>query len=136
MPCCPDSPWSLDDVDGDEAYVFHISPSFSGDTLVRVVRTNNHARLDGYIGSDEMFGESKPVNRALSPADWQALQSALSQAGFWSLPEYDPEILGLDGETWTIEGRKGGHTHSIERWCPDEEAIVSLGDIFLQLAKA
>lgn len=63
----------------------------------------------------------------------EPLIEALARADFWSLSEEDGH-LGLDGETWDFEGMSGSRRHRISRWCPEDDAIVELGWLFLHLA--
>lgn len=48
-------------------------------------------------------------------------------------PEYDGEI-GVDGETWIIEGVKNGRHHLVHRWSPSSGWVREIGARFLTAA--
>ena len=123
------------DLEGDEAYAFCLHSSDDRCTTIRVARTGDWIMLTAWLATywlDQWAGCRK-VLRHLTREEWVALIEALEQADFWSLPEDDGRI-GLDGETWDFEGVSGSHRHRISRWCPEDDAIVELGWIFLHLA--
>lgn len=128
----------LDDVEGEEAFAFHLNPSFEPDTLVRVVRSGERISLTGHIGTgdwcDQWLGR-REVQRDLSCREWLALVDAFVQADFWTLPE-EGELNGLDGEFWDFEGRQGSLRHRVSCWCPEDKSIIRLGRSFLDLARA
>src|SRR3546814_6570927 len=92
---------------GGEEYVFHLEPAFDSPTLVRVRRNGGGAVMDASHGR---FSRHE-ARRVLSDEEWTSLAAAVAEAGFWSLPEADDDRLGLDGETWMIEGRQGDRRH-------------------------
>jgi hypothetical protein len=57
------------------------------------------------------------VSRPLAPAEWQRFSQLLRVAPFWDLPPRG----GFDGADYVLEGVKEGHSHYVERWCPDPE---------------
>src|SRR3546814_7584287 len=116
---------------GGEEYVFHLEPAFDSPTLVRVRRHGGGAVMDASHGR---FSRHE-ARRVLSAEEWTSLAAAVAEAGFWSLPEADDDRLGLDGETWMIEGRQGDRRHRIVRWCPTDEAVIRLGRLFLDLPR-
>ena len=73
------------------------------------------------------------MRRLLAQADWARLQSKLEEAGFWASPEWD-ERVGLDGETWVIEGRRGDTYHCSSQWSPPAGSYRDLGCVFAELA--
>lgn len=105
------------------------------DTTIRIARTGDWIMLTAWLATywlDPWLGRRK-VLRHLTREEWAALIEALERADFWSLPEDDRRI-GLDGETWDFEGMFGSRRQRISRWCPDDDAIVELGWLFLHFA--
>ncbi|CAA7615673.1 hypothetical protein [Magnetospirillum sp. UT-4] len=124
------------DLEGDEAYSFHLHPSFEPDTAIRIARTGDWMMLTAWLATGSWFDPwlgRRKVLRHLTREEWAALIEALERADFWSLPEDDRRI-GLDGETWDFEGMFGSRRQRISRWCPEDDAIVELGWLFLHLA--
>jgi len=72
-------------------------------------------------------------SKALSLSEWEELLRAVEQADLWNIPEFIDDF-GLDGATWTIEGRKNDCRRRISRWCPNELLITDLGAVFFKLA--
>lgn len=57
--------------------------------------------------------------RRLPRAEWDRLLTLIEEAGFWAAPSdasYDTFIP--QGESCTIEGRRGGRYHVVERYAP------------------
>ncbi len=55
----------------------------------------------------------------LTEKDWIGFQNEIEKADFWHLATSDSTNWGLDGEDWTLEGKKNKYYHSVTRWCPD-----------------
>jgi hypothetical protein len=70
--------------------------------------------------------------QCLERRDWDRLEAALLTAGFWALDPCKDEF-GLDGATWTIEGRRRDVYRVVERWSPGG-VIYDLGRTFFDLA--
>lgn len=118
-----------------EAYSFRLRPSFRGHSLVRVADYNGRVMLSGFIGRRWNTSDTENPFREVTAEEWRALRASLDQAEYWSLPEDEPQ-RGLDGETWIFEGYAGARCHRVQRWCPKEPGIRSLGEAFMALAKA
>jgi hypothetical protein len=122
-----------------EAYRLLFSPSFADTWIVRVERTAGGAELQAtrLPESSDVPTKARPKERRqrhLSPADWTRLTAAVAAADFWNMPS--PETrLGLDGQTWVVEGVRPGAYHAVERWEPqDGIPYRALGATFLDLA--
>jgi hypothetical protein len=97
-----------------EAYRFHDFARVSGTRvaiLAEKTATGGVLRvwtaLDGYRG-----------NVAVTREEWNDLARALDDAGFWSMPESEPEELrlrGRDGCSWAVEGVRGAERHGVGR---------------------
>jgi hypothetical protein len=74
------------------------------------------------------------VEESLTEADWITLTRLVRRAHFWALPKkYFPG--GLDGWTWTIEGRKGKRYNSCESWCASvSTGFEELGNFLVDLS--
>jgi hypothetical protein len=60
----------------------------------------------------------------VSEDEWRAFQSALSTAGFWTMPSlsHGRDALDGDGASWIVEGRLNGGYHIVSRGSPPEVA--------------
>jgi len=63
----------------------------------------------------------------------------IEELKFWSLPTSppkDPNLVGVDGAEWVLEGIKNGQYHVVDRWSPDKGEVRTLGIVMLiDLAK-
>ena len=118
-----------------EAYSFQLRPSFRGHSLVRVADYNGRVMLSGFIGGRWNVSDTENPFREVTAEEWRTLRACIDQAGFWTLPEDEPQ-RGLDGEIWIIEGYAGARRHRVQRWCPEAPEIRRLGEAFVALAKA
>lgn len=118
-----------------EAYSFQLRPSFRGHSLVRVADYNGRVMLSGFIGGRWNASDTENPFREVTAEEWRTLRACIDQAGFWTLPEDEPQ-RGLDGEIWIIEGYAGARRHRVQRWCPEAPEIRSVGEAFMALAKA
>lgn len=57
-------------------------------------------------------------------ADFVEVLHKQANSLFWSEPfrKTEPQVINLDGSTWTIEGQIGKRCHIITRWSPDERS--------------
>ena len=114
-----------------EEYRFTWRSSFNGNAVVQIGRggEKNVIILDwvcrGSCGNGRFW-------RSIDKAGWNRLEAALLGAGFWALEPYKTQF-GLDGATWTIEGRRRDVYRVVERWSP-RGAIYDLGRTFFDLA--
>jgi hypothetical protein len=79
------------------------------------------------------FGQPEKAEGTLTEADWIRLKKMVEQADFWALPE-NHDHTGLDGWTWTVEGRDSERYHSSECWCPQDGAFHDLGSLFVEIS--
>ncbi|MFO1186695.1 MAG: hypothetical protein U1E87_04130 [Alphaproteobacteria bacterium] len=120
-----------------ESYRFIWDPSFDNPIAVRIDREGGIVKFHAV----ELLGireSQKPRSLArkegeLSQANWDELQKALADAKFWSLGHVK-ESPGLDGASWTFEGRRGQAYTAFERWSPTApDSLHDLGKLFLKL---
>jgi len=119
-------------VDADEAYGFRCDVSFAGTLTVTVARRGGRVTLAASLDKRYEPG-SREVRKSLDAADWERLLAALRRADFWDLPERH-DRLGLDGDTWTIEGRRLKTWHQSECWEPPPGSFRDLGLVFVELS--
>lgn len=58
------------DLEGDEAYVFHLDPSFDPDTTIRVTRTGDWIMLTARLGTGSWWPGRRKVLRHLTREEW------------------------------------------------------------------
>jgi hypothetical protein len=121
-----------------EAYRFLFLRSFVPSWVVRVERTAAGADLQATESTCGVVPcDTQPTARRLkrlTGADWNRLTAAAAAADFWNLPAPE-KAMGLDGETWVIEGLRPGAYHAVERWEPkDGSHYRTLGATLLDLA--
>ena len=81
-----------------------------------------------------IFARPDMVEESLAVADWVRLTRMVRHADFWALPKTGGGS-GLDGWTWTIEGRKGKRYHSCRSWCASiSPAFRKLGKLLVELS--
>jgi hypothetical protein len=56
----------------------------------------------------------------MTAAEVSSFLSAVSDIGFWNLPTREPNLGGLDGAQWVLEGVHAGQYHVVDRWTPRE----------------
>jgi hypothetical protein len=62
------------------------------------------------------------------------LLERIESVGFWTQPLHAPDVAGVDGARWIIEGIKGGQYHIIDRFSPhpaDGDAAYILGSMMV-----
>src|SRR5690242_2977063 len=64
----------------------------------------------------------EPSRRDLSQDEWRQLQAAVKRAGFWDEPppNYEPEMMALDGVGFSLEGRRGERHRQCHVFNPEE----------------
>jgi hypothetical protein len=74
----------------------------------------------------------------VSEDEWRAFQSALSTAGFWTMPSlsHGRDAVDGDGATWIVEGRLDGGYYIVSRGSPPEvaDSFRAIGQLLLRLA--
>ena len=114
----------------DEVYGFQCESRLGGTLTIHISRQG--ARVTLAASLCKRNGLARMVHKPVSGGDWERLQSALRRADFWTLPDRH-DRMGLDGATWTIEGRNGEGYHRTERWDPPPGPYRDLGHLFLEL---
>lgn len=116
-----------------ESYTFRSVGCLGSVTTVTLTRRGQRVTL---VAEEQRISSfRRRTSKELEPEEWAAFAQKLASADFWNLPERH-DRLGLDGETWTIEGRRGRQTHRSSCWSPHEGAYYELGRLFLDLAEA
>lgn len=55
---------------------------------------------------------------------------------FWKLPSFDESRRGFDGAQWIIEGVRDGTYRIVDRWCPNDGEVRTIGLLMIKdLAK-
>lgn len=117
----------------DEVYYFSWHNSFGGNATIRIARQARRVAVVR-LYRPEQFERARLWRRWLAFADWDRLEDALVEAGFWLLDEYGgQEFVVLDGATWMIAGQRGPDYHRISRRSPSGP-IRDLGRCFFDLA--
>jgi hypothetical protein len=81
----------------------------------------------------KVLREPERLERTLRETDWIILQKMVDAADFWALPEDEFfNRAGLDGWTWTIEGRSGERYRSLSCWMPEDGAFFDLGNLLAE----
>jgi|SRR5579871_6169394 len=65
----------------------------------------------------------------------QQFLDQLNKYAFWDCPRTDWNA-GLDGETWLLEGTKGGKYHIVERWSPEDDRFIALCLPMISIARS
>ena len=123
-----------------QAYRFTWDPSFWPTVSVRAWKdaqgtawvAATSLQLMNAPDSKEPPERSKcPPARPLRPAEWSRIEAVFS--ALQSTPEADPDMGGLDGESWALESSVGGQQRLVERWRPEEPAVRQAGAVMMRL---
>ena len=123
-----------------QAYRFLWLRHWHGAVSVRISRVGDLAvadarTLSGRARFEDQGGRLVEARRVtLAGADWLRLEAQLAAAGFWAAPAADPVDGGAEGARWVFEGVDDGRVHLVDRFSPDDPALVELGLAFLALA--
>ncbi|HEX6043575.1 MAG TPA: hypothetical protein VFZ22_03745 [Pyrinomonadaceae bacterium] len=126
-----------------EAYRVLYLPAFDYATSVRIWRDGDQYLMTIKQLEDEwtpLDHADKPARirlnttRPLTALEWTHFKEQLVTANFWSMPLADPNTIGLDGVSCTLEGKRGGRYHVVFRW-GDEPGFMDACRFLLQLAK-
>jgi hypothetical protein len=123
-------------IDAAECYRF-LSYSYWKEFKHRVVRVTSLAHetiaVVKYVGGYGDERECREFHCAVSAAQWEAIQAALTKTDFWSMPTQEWETMGIDGGFDVIEGVRARQYHVVERWCPYQSAYFDLCKCFLAI---
>lgn len=109
-----------------EAYRFVLIPTYAPTIAVRLERLGTEYRLRASMlsgaGGYDHGTLARDTTFRLSQSDWSQLRELVAAADFWDTPTHDPpNLLGLDGVQWIVEGWRDGHYHVVDRWSPRPE---------------
>lgn len=126
-----------------EAYRVLYIPAFDYPTTVRIWRDGDQYQMT----IKQLEAEWLPIDRDNKPAtvrlnttrpltalEWRHFKEQLVIANFWSMPLADPNKIGMDGVSCTLEGKSGGRYHVVYRW-GDETGFMDACSYLLQVAK-
>lgn len=106
----------------DPGYRFTYLPSFHSPRVVTVEWKRGEPVIVGKIlsgrGGYEPGTILRRTRRILTPAEVRILEERLKDAGLWDLQI--PRVLGHDGSSWILEGRKAGWYQIQDVWSPRE----------------
>lgn len=114
----------------DEVYQFEHRACMASCATIRISRRGDRIALLARVRAG--FYPTTNLHKLLTMRDWKLLTAALERTSFWSMPERH-ERAGLDGHTWTIEGRTTNQNHRSECWVPSG-MFAELGCLFVRLA--
>ena len=72
----------------------------------------------------------KTRTRKLNSEETRWFLDLVDEVKFWSLPTNppkDPNVVGLDGAQWVLEGVKDNQYHVVDRWSPEKGEVHTLG---------
>lgn len=74
--------------------------------------------------------------REVPVSDWDAVERAVADAGFWKMTTIETDYDAVDGEglTWILEGSRGSEYHIVSRWGLKEGRYREAGLKLLMLA--
>jgi hypothetical protein len=103
-----------------EVYRVLFLPTFDHPIAIRITDSASgivleSTKLSGMSGYDPgMPLERKRIQ--LNKRDWNELKSAITTSTFWSATTSAEALIGIDGDQWIIEGRKGREYHAVGRF--------------------
>ncbi|NOY26363.1 MAG: hypothetical protein GXP62_10870 [Oligoflexia bacterium] len=108
---------------------------------VRVSRVGDQAvaelRVLTGLARPETTGRLRASRRVVLDAQaWAGVQTRLDAVDFWQAPTWDPTTDGgQEGARWLFEAIDDGRLHIVDRWSPDDPALIDLGLYLLSLAQ-
>jgi hypothetical protein len=70
--------------------------------------------------------------KSVKSVEWTNLIDKLAEIKFVGLPTWS-DSSGVDGANFVFEGCKEGKYHLVDRWMPEDERLISLGEAFARL---
>jgi hypothetical protein len=121
-----------------EIYRLLFLPTFNHPVAVRITDTASGIVLE----STELSGESgyypgmvfEHKRIQLNERAWKELKTSIAASMFWSSTTSVEAMIGIDGDLWIIEGRKGQEYHAVGRFHPKGTSFGDLGQMFFKLA--
>jgi hypothetical protein len=123
-----------------EAYRLLFLPSFDFPTSIRIWRERDQyfmtiKQLEAeWLPGDGGKGLKLSSTRPLKVNEWAHFNRLLTRANFWSMPSPDVREAGLDGFSFTLEGKREGQYHVAYRWVPEDESFVDACEYLLEIA--
>jgi hypothetical protein len=113
-----------------EAYRFLLIPSFEPPACIRVWREGHQKYLElrqlSSVGTPQYGAKDmKPsVIRPLTEEEWNHFQQSLKEANFWSMSTRDGELIGIDGASLLLEGKRHSKYHVVYRRFPEDQNFL------------
>ena len=133
--------WRLREDQRAECYRFLWLRTFDPAICVRIeISTNGLGELTKKVGTGECgFGGvgrlSLNKRKRLTNQETAKFQAQLQFYRIWAEPTLE-ERSGLDGARWIFEGVKAGAYHVVDRWCPENGPVRTIGlNMMIKLAK-
>ena len=123
-----------------EAYRLLYLPAFESPTSIRIWRDHDKywmtiKQLPDYsLPGDGSKGLKLSTTRPLSVDEWAHFKNLINGANFWSIPSADVREHGLDGFSFTLEGKRGNEYHVVYRWVPEDEAFVEMCEYLVKIS--
>jgi hypothetical protein len=72
---------------------------------------------------------TKDESKSLSKAETQCFLDMVEKQKYWSLStrEEDPNVVGMDGAQWVLEGVRNGTYKIVYRWSPEDGPVRKIG---------
>ncbi len=116
--------------------------SFHPPVVVRVQKQGSQATIvvrmldRAYgLGPDGVRAAKLVVDRrrGLTADEWDSLVE-LRRLGFWAQAATEPEVMGVDGADWIMDGNAWGERHAVTRWSPESGPFRELCLAMLKLS--
>lgn len=131
-----------------EAYRLTVIPTFHGPLSLRVDNLGGKFRviakqLNG-SGGYKIGGIRRVKIHGISSKQWAKLLELMKATDFWNAPYREPKNIPStdgsveicsDGAEWTLEAVKNGEYHVINRYCPSDLSLRSVGLYLLALSR-
>jgi hypothetical protein len=105
-----------------DIYRFTWLRTFHNPISIRVQKANNAFILNVKVLRGAKDSNSRRIITskafAITPQDWNQIQTKLKQINFWKLPGDDIDFRGFDGAEWILEGSTKDDYHFTTRWSP------------------
>lgn len=137
-----EAPLNSEDFSEGVTYRLILLPTFDEPILVQArideegphIRTKILNGVGGY-GTEKLGVLTINEKRQLTTAEWDQLNEAIRQSGFWEAPDIDRTDEPVnDGASWSFYGRDFGSFHRIHRITPKPKSLT-LFRYFLRLAE-
>lgn len=104
-------------LEGERALAIYKETDGGGSEKPTRLISRRNLDLKAFLAKTDKDVDEEGVRRVIATISKEA------EDYFWSLPfEVDRRVIGLDGATWTVEGRRDGKCHVVTRWSPDKQS--------------